>query len=259
MTRFLRLAAATFVIAGAMFTVAGTHTAHAAGCQTAPGTALTGCTPDQLSLSSNATRVVKEATGTSTATDPSTNTTVTWTFWEDVYSDPNNVYCNGCLTWIVKVQSSSASSDIVEHVTISNFNSFSADIGILTNGTGTPASEPSPPQGADTTDPALTPGTQSPNTVDRSKNGVLTWDFNLSDGSNNINAGQSSILLEAETNATHVQAGTVAVIDGVASNQPAYAPALPEAGLVPALALVGGGVVGGRAWRRRRRAAQAAV
>ncbi|MHB8719073.1 MAG: hypothetical protein ACYDAC_09320 [Candidatus Dormibacteria bacterium] len=255
MSRFLRVAAAGCVAAAVLATLSAPQRAQASGpgaCSTTAGSGLTGCTPDKLLLSSNASRVVMQKTGTSTATNPSTGTQIVWTFWEDVYSDPNNVYCSGCLTWIVKVSSSSTSTDIIEHVTISNFNNFSADIGYLTDGSGNPASEP-PPSGADTTDPALTPGTQIPNTVDRSKTGVLTWDFNLGSGSNNISAGQSTVLLEAETNSTQVTDGTVAVIDGVASNQPAYAPALPEVGLVPAFALIGGGAIGARAYRRRRR------
>lgn len=255
MIRFLRVAAASIVVAGAMSTVAGATAAHAytTGCQPppTPTSSTTTCAPDQLALSSTATRVATQATGEQTGS--ASGDTLVWTFWEDVYSDPNNVFCHGCLTWIVKIANDTGSNDSIERVTISNFSGFEADLGILTDASGNPASEPSPPQGVDTVSPALAPGTIAPNLAERSASATtLGWEFT----STNIAPNQSTVLLEAETNATQYTAGTVTVQDGIASYQAGYAPALPEFGMVPAFALVGGGLIGAGAWRRRRRARQ---
>lgn len=205
-------------------------------CPISPGTS--SCAPDVLTVSPSATLVASQS-NTITATDSISGTTIVANYTENVYQDPANNYCAGCLDWVVKVTNTQASNDAIERVTVSNFAGYLTDIGVDSNGA-----------------PNLTNnGTVTPNNVERNGSGsVLSWDFNASSPDNSIQPGQTSVLLEIETNATTYKPGTISVQDGVAGSGPAFGP-LPEVPLVPALGLMGGVVIGAVAWRRRRQGA----
>ncbi|MBV8083300.1 MAG: hypothetical protein JO247_00650 [Chloroflexi bacterium] len=205
----------------------------ASACVIAPGTST--CAPDVLTVSPSAT-LVSSTTGTISVNDPTNGAMLDASYTEKVYRDPTNSFGAGCLTWVVQVTNTSTSADeTIEHVTISNFKGFLTDIGTDSNGApGFPSS-----------------GTQAPTNVTRNSSGVaLGWDFS---GSNDIAPGQSTVLLEAETNATSTVPGTVSVQDGVSGFGPAFGPALPEVAFVPALGLAGGVAFGAFTWRRRKR------
>ncbi|MFN2582266.1 MAG: hypothetical protein ABR498_05945 [Candidatus Dormibacteria bacterium] len=214
--------------------------APALACPIAPGTPT--CAPDNDGVSSSAT-LVDQKSGTIT-TSPS-GIVANWT--EYVFRDPvfdatgqaGNMFCANCLDWLVQVTSTNQSTQQIERVTVSDFSGWSIDLGVDSD-TATGPSQ------------LRTNGTLAPNNVERSagSGGILSWDFNTNN--NVFNAGKTSVWLEAETNSTAFQAGTISVQDGVAGSDPADAPALPEA-WVPALGVAGGGVVGLFALRRRKR------
>jgi hypothetical protein len=160
----------------------------------------------------------------------------TATYTENVYSDPNNTLCHGCLIWVVSVTNSSSSTDAITRVTIARFGSFIVDLGDTTSAT--------PPDG-------LVSGTQVATTVDRSTNGdVLGWNFSAS-GAGALSPGKTSVLLEAETNAPAVTGGFISAIDAQSANDTAFAPILPEVPMVAGIGLLGGALVAGFAYRRR--------
>ncbi|MBV8194599.1 MAG: hypothetical protein JOY80_03645 [Candidatus Dormibacteraeota bacterium] len=226
---------------GGWISVAAAGASPALACTIAPGTAT--CAPDNDAVSGHAT-VVDKKSGT-IMTSPS-GIVANWT--EYVFRDPvmdptgqnGNMFCANCLDWLVQVTSTNASTAQIERVTVSDFSGWSIDLGVDSN----TATGPSQLQ---------TNGTISPNNVERSNGsgGILGWDFN----SSVFNAGKTSVWLEAETNSTAFQPGTISVQDGVAGSDTADAPALPEA-WVPGLGVAGGGVVGLFALRRRRRQPQ---
>ena len=207
-----------------------------------------------LTLSPNATLVAHQ---TNTISITSSGTTITSTYTENVYRDPTSNYSatcgSNCLTWILQVTNDAqsvggnpASNDNIDRITASNFTGFLTDIGVNTN--GVPVSQS---QGLTTT------GTQAPVNVERSgaspqgTGSNMRWDFSNSSTNNDLAPGQTSVLLEIETNSTQVTPGHVSVQDGLSASGSGFSPALPEA-WVPALGVVGGGVVGLFALRRRR-------
>ncbi len=209
-------------------------------CVISPGTPT--CAPDPLTVNPSSTLVASTG-GTVTSPpcpdNPSGPPCITANWQENVYSDPTNTFCAGCLDWLVQVTNTTASNDIVARVTVSNFSNFLTDVGFDTI---------APPAGS----PGFTTGTQMPNNVSRSASGsVLGWDFNMT--ANEIMVGQTSILLEVMTNATRVVPGTISIQNGEAVGAPALGPAVPDTMWVPALGLLGGSVLGGAAIRRRRR------
>ncbi|HEY4869849.1 MAG TPA: hypothetical protein VII79_07565 [Candidatus Dormibacteraeota bacterium] len=209
----------------------------AAACAIAPATPT--CAPDVLTISTSAT-VVASASGTITPTPP--NFTADWV--EKVFKDPANTLCTSpgnCLTWIVEITGHipNGSTDVIQRVTVSNFQGFTIDLGYI-----------NPPNTA----PGMTnpPAGNVPNNVSRSTNGsTLSWDFNTA--TTEIRDGQSTVLLEAETSATTVVPGTISVQDGTAGGTTAFGPALPEVPWVPVLGLFGGALAGGMLYRRGRR------
>ncbi|MFN2582265.1 MAG: hypothetical protein ABR498_05940, partial [Candidatus Dormibacteria bacterium] len=184
-------------------------------------------------------------TNTITATQSSPNggtVTLTARYTENVYRDPNSVYSaqcgTSCLTWIVQVTNCDASTtpsctppsnDAIDRITIANFSGFQTDIGYNTNGV---------PAGQDTG--LSNSGTQSPVTVSRGgsspqgNGSVLRWTFSGTDASGNgvnkdIQPGQTTVLLEVETNATQYTGGSLTVQDGASVSGEAVSPAVPEA------------------------------
>ena len=210
----------------------------ALACFTTPG--LT-CAPDPLTVNSGAT-LFNQKSGTITAQDNSTTppTLIVADYTENVYQDQDNTLCGTpgkCLTWVLQVTNRASSTDTIARVTVSNFVGFTTDVGINTNGA-----------------PGMTDSASNiaPDRVSRSSDGhVVRWDFGTTGGSE-VGLGQTTRLLEIQTNSTNTVPGTVTVQDGVAGNGPGLSPAVPDALWVPALGLFGGALAGGYAVRRKR-------
>lgn len=175
-------------------------------------------TPDVLTVGSGAT-LVASASGTFSSL------TFTANYLEDVYSDPTNTYCAGCLDWIIRLSDTGAvgsGSGIIEHITASAFGTFLTDVGI--NTTGAPGL-------------TATSGGIAPHDINRAGGGdVLS--FNFADST--FSPGDTTDLLEIETNARGVVPGTLSAIDGGSAEAVAYGPtAVPEP---VTMGLLGGGL-----------------
>lgn len=212
--------------------------APAFACFVGPGGS---CAPDLLTVNASAT-LFNQQGGTITATDNTTTppTMIVADYTERVYRDPDNTLCGSpgnCLTWVLQVTNRASSTDTIARVTVSNFAGFTTDVGINTNGA-----------------PGMTDSASNiaPDRVSRSNDGkVVRWDFGTNGGSE-VGLGQTTRLLEVQTNSTSTVPGTVTVQDGVAGNGPGLSPAIPETLWVPALGLFGGALAGGFMFRRRR-------
>ncbi len=194
------------------------------------------CAPDTLSESGI---LLASTSGTLTASG-----SFSATYTESVYQS-NNVYCSGCIDFILQVSNSSKSSQSIERVDVSDFTGTAADIGDDPNGASIPGG-------------GFVNGTVAPADVSRSSTGaVIAWDFT---GTHELTPGSTSLALEVETNATQYVAGTVSAQDGGAAQSTGYAPVAPpvanvaEVPWIPAMGLLGGVAVGGVAVRRRTRA-----
>ena len=200
---------ATLVTAGLAISLSSafaTPTGDAAGTAAA--------TPSALTVGAGATVVANVSGSMSSGT-------FTSNYVENVYSDPNNEFCAGCLDWVIQV--SDTGGDAIEAVKASNFGGVLTDIGVSTNGA-----------------PGMTNGTVSPFTVDRSSSGnVITWDFTGTGGANEIYPGMTSVLLEIETNSTTYVPGFLNADDDLPAGAAAYGAATPEP---MSVALLGGGL-----------------
>lgn len=150
--------------------------------------------------------------------------TVIYSTW--VYADPTNTFCAGCLDFVYQFKN--LGPDVNERYTMYNFGSVSVDAG---------------------TNPF---GVHDPITVSRSVmgNGAVV-SFNFDQFGDEMQPGQTSVLLVIDTNATRYVPGFTSVQDGTADYGAAFAPTVvPE----PAsLALLGGGLLAiGGALRARR-------
>ncbi|MBJ7594764.1 MAG: hypothetical protein JF886_07865 [Candidatus Dormibacteraeota bacterium] len=209
--------------------VATASPAFASQCPSGGGT----CAPDILSESGT---LLASVSGTLTASG-----SFTATYTEDVYQS-NNVFCSGCLDFLLQVKNSANSPQPIEHVNVSDFTGVLADIGENPSGASAPGS-------------SFVNGTVAPADVSRSGSGaVITWDFT---GTHELPPGATSLVLEVETNAKQFTTGTVSAQDGGVAQATGFAPNPPpppniaEVPFVPAMGLLGGVVVGGIALRRR--------
>jgi hypothetical protein len=151
-------------------------------------------------------------------------------YTDSVYSDPGNVFCARCMDFIITVNNSDVSSDVVEHVTTGSFDSFRTDVGTATSVNGT------------------TWGSSLPNGIDRTSTG-FTLDF-VFDSPGDIQPANATEYLVIETNAPGWTAGNVSIQDDTSINVAGFAPAVPEP---MSLGLLGGGLalLGGLGLRRR--------
>lgn len=174
------------------------------------------CSPDSLTTSGSAL--------TSLTNQTITTATFTATYSEWVFEDTGSGggLCTGCLDFVFQVTNSAGSSDALERVSAGSFGAFLVDAGI------------------DTTGGVGTTGTVSPGTVDRSATGSVVG-FNFVSPSTNIMPGQTSVLLEIETNATSYTTGNFSAQDDTAGSGSAYIPsaATPEP---MSMGLLGGGL-----------------
>jgi hypothetical protein len=149
---------------------------------------------------------------------------------EYVDVDADNVFCSGCLDFLIQVtnNSSESSGENLEHVTFGSFAGFLTDVGIFVGAQ----------KGVD------------PTSIDRTSGlgTVVTFDFS---GSGNIKPGETSDYLVVQTNATSFAPGSISIQDDTSVNVPGFAPA-PEP---MSLSLLGGGLAlfGFAGLRRRAR------
>ncbi len=170
-------------------------------------------------------------TQTFTATNSLGQTTIEGFYRATVYSDPGNNFCAGCLDFFVEVSSDSSSLDAIERITEASFGKFQVDAGYV----------------------VTAPGNVAPSTVDRSSNGgVIGFNFTQPAG---VQPGQSTQVLEIETNAKMFVAGTLQIIDSSVASVAAFAPGcVPEASSI-SMTLLGGALLGFAFIARRRRGA----
>lgn len=144
--------------------------------------------------------------------------TFSGTYTAAVYSDMSNVFGAGDLDFLYTF--TNVSGDTVHRITAGNFTGFSVEAGVLTfNPTGT----------------------INPAGVALSPEGVVAFYFDQA--GHEIVAGDTTVGLLVETNATNYKVGTISAQDGSASSNYAYMPAAatPEPTY---LALFGTGLLG---------------
>lgn len=134
--------------------------------------------------------------------------TISGTYVSEVYADPNNVFCSGCLDFFFEITSNTTSTDVIARITSSYYGDYLTDVGYST-GTGS------------------VPGGVPPATVDRSSDGgVIGFNFALPAG---VGAGQATEVLEIQTNSNTYTSGSLQIIDGSVTSLTGFAPTIvPE-------------------------------
>ncbi len=143
-----------------------------------------------------------------------------------MYQATNVTPCAGC----------TSGPDAIGRVTAINFTGFGTDVGYNTGGAAL--------------GDGFTNGTSTPGLVDRNTADTIGWGFSVP-GSVPLLPGDTSVVLEVETNATSYTQGHAAALDGGTANVLSYQPAsVPE----PASTLLmAGGLLALAGLRRFRR------
>ena len=156
--------------------------------------------------------------------------TVSANYTESVYADQSNLFCAGCLDFVINLTATNASgsNDNIERVTTSSFAGFS----VIAGYTGTGA---------------------APATVGLDPAGKVV-SFNYTNGST-LAPNTSTATLMIETNAKQFTTGYVSIQDGTTAYGNGYAPsaATPEP---MSMSLLGAGLAGFGLLGLRRRAAK---
>ena len=227
-----RLTLAAVVLAmgllGSTMAMAGTVAACAAGNGPTPGSAVFPI--DVTSACPGAT------TGTLLAwlSEPFTYTTGTGTTSGYIYSAVYND--GGTLDFYYQVVNSDSSADPLDRETDSAFTGFTTNSAYITNGSSLSGT-------------GFVDGAEPPITADSNSSGtIIGFDFPVS-SSDEIGPGTASNVLIISTDATDYTTGYASVIDSGTATVLSFQPAtVPE----PAtLALMGFGLIGLAAWRRR--------
>jgi PEP-CTERM motif-containing protein len=138
---------------------------------------------------------------------------VTW-----VYADPTNTWCSGCLDFVYQFTDNGPHPN--QRYSMSSFSGFNVDAG---------------------TSPF---GVHDPNTVSRSV--LLSGDvvsFNFDQFGNDIQPGETTVLLVIETNAMNFAPGFLSAQDGTAGSGVAFQPAGPAVPEPASLMLLGSGLL----------------
>jgi PEP-CTERM motif len=193
----------------------------------APGAS--GVSPDVLTIGPGATLV--GFTGPQTISTTIGTDTLSVTYFEDVFTDPSGL-CPGCLDFLIQATNNTASTDIIDRVTTSNFGALGASLPDVGDNTSLPAGTN---YGAF---PAIG-GAIAPTSLDRSSNGnVIGFDFAASA----VSPGGNTEYLIIKTTATAFVPGTVSFQDGVTASGPGFGVA-PEPDMIALLVLGLAGVV----------------
>jgi len=175
-------------------------------------------TPDTLTMGS--ATLLNSTSGTLTAP------TISGNFTESVYADQSNVFCAGCLDFVITLDDTSGT---IERISSSSFAGFNVDAGYA-SGLGS-----------------------TPSNLQRSDDGSVVA-FGFGGSGANLTSGDTTNQLIVETDATSFTSGYLSIQDGTSTSAVAFAPtAAPEP---MSMSLLGGGLMGLGLLRLRRRSAK---
>jgi PEP-CTERM motif len=156
--------------------------------------------------------------GTLLSSPPASNITTSLfsaNYSDNVYSDPHNLLCSGCLDFVYQIADIGKTGSVFS-LNAYNFAGFETDAGFLSG-----------------------PGTASPNQITRAADGsYLTFTFN------DLGPGDYSQYLVIQTNARSFTAGGVSLQGGPAGNGPGSQPAPSVVPEPSTLLLFGSGLIG---------------